>query len=263
MKQQSFICNTCGIEYEPSHQPPPVCKICADERQYINAKGQSWTVLSDINKGHKNIIEKISPNLYAIYTTPAFAIGQRAHLLQTPHGNILWDCIANLDASTIDLLNRLGGIDMIAISHPHYYTTMAGWSKAFHDAPVYLHEGDEQWIARRDCNLVLWSGHTKQLNDGVTLINCGGHFAGGQVMHYNNMLLAGDIIMVCPDLKSVSFMYSYPNMIPLAKNDILHIRESLKPYKIEAMYGAFGMYIRADADKALQFSIDRYLRIYE
>ena len=260
---QSFICGTCGIEYESADHLPLLCKICADERQYVSPKGQSWSLLADVNKGHKNIIEKIAANLYAIYTTPVFAIGQRAHLLLTPHGNILWDCITNLDTSTIDIIQKLGGIDMIAISHPHYYATMAQWSKVFNDAPVYIHEQDEQWIARRDCNLVLWGGPTKEISEGTTLINCGGHFAGGTVLHHNSLLLTGDIIMVCPDLKSVSFMYSYPNMIPLPKTAILHIRESLNPFTIKAMYGAFGMYIRSDADKSLQCSVERYLKIYE
>jgi hypothetical protein len=40
----------------------------------------------------------------------AFAINQRALLLRTPHGNILWDCIANLDPATQTLITALGGL---------------------------------------------------------------------------------------------------------------------------------------------------------
>lgn len=34
--------------------------------------------------------------------TSKFAIGQRAILLLTPHGNVLWDCITYLDQETVD-----------------------------------------------------------------------------------------------------------------------------------------------------------------
>lgn len=263
MKEQSFICTTCGIEYEPSAVAPVDCKICLDDRQYVHPKGQSWTNLAALNSSYKNIIEKVTSDVYAVYSTPAFAIGQRAHLLITPNGNILWDCISNLDASTLELVKRLGGIDAIAISHPHYYTTMAQWSKAFNDVPVYLHATDEKWITRRDFNAVLWTEETKDILPGVTLINSGGHFPGGAILHYKDMLLVGDIIQVCPDLKSVSFMYSYPNMIPLPKRDILHIRESVKSFRYDAIYGAFGLYIKSGGEDVLQFSIDRYLKVYD
>lgn len=33
----------------------------------------------------------MEPDLYAIGTTPEFGIGQRALLVRTPHGNLLWD----------------------------------------------------------------------------------------------------------------------------------------------------------------------------
>ena len=83
-------------------------------------------------------------------TMPEFAIGQRALFLQSPSGNVLWDCIALIDLATIDLLNGLGGVSAIAISHPHYYTTMVEWSHAFGRVPVFLHEGDREWVQRPD-----------------------------------------------------------------------------------------------------------------
>jgi hypothetical protein len=32
-----------------------------------------------------------------------------------------WDCIAPLDDATVTMVEGLGGIDGIAISHPHFY----------------------------------------------------------------------------------------------------------------------------------------------
>lgn len=266
MTSTAFICVTCGVQYTESVTPPANCKICEDERQYVNPRGQSWTTLEQINFRHKNIIDKITDELYAIYSTPTFAIGQRAHLLITQSGNILWDCITNLDESTADIIDKLGGIHAIAISHPHYYSTIAEWSKRFGNAPVYIHARDQPWLGREDFNLILWDEREKEIWNDVKLINSAGHFDGGCILHYaknDGFLLTGDIIQVSPDLKSVSMMYSYPNCIPLPKQDILHIRQSLENVRYNAIYGAFGHYILNNAEDIFRFSVDRYLRIFD
>ena len=136
MQPTFYICKTCGVQYNASVTTPTCCPICEDDRQYVKEEGQAWTTLEEINASYKNVIERIADHVYAIYTTPTFAIGQRAHLIQTPSGNILWDCIANLDADTITRIKELGGIKAIALSHPHYFSTIVEWSQAFDHAPV-------------------------------------------------------------------------------------------------------------------------------
>lgn len=264
-----FICTTCGIQYNGTAQPPARCPVCEDDRQYVNPGGQAWTTLEQVAARHRNIIELVAPDLYAIYTTPSFAIGQRAYLLVTPGGNILWDCITNLDASTIDIIGRLGGIKAIALSHPHYYSTIVEWSHAFNNAPVYVHAKDAEWLGRMDPVIKLWEGATHLLWDGVSLVLLGGHFPGGSILHWpaagngKGALLVGDVIQVCADQKTVSFMYSYPNYIPLPKKEILHIRNAVQPFGYDAIYGAFGRVIRTGGQQAVAFSLERYLRIFE
>jgi glyoxylase-like metal-dependent hydrolase (beta-lactamase superfamily II) len=264
-----YICTTCGIQYPPAAQPPAHCPVCEDERQYVGPGGQSWTTLEQLTRTHRNIIELVAPGLYAIYTSPSFAIGQRAYLLITPGGNILWDCIANLDASTIDIIRHLGGIRAIALSHPHYFSTIVEWSHAFDNAPVYVHANDAQWLGRRDPVIQLWEGAGQPLWDQISLVLLGGHFPGGNILHWpaaNNgkgALLVGDVIQVCPDQKTVSFMYSYPNYIPLPKKDLLQISEAVQPLTYDAIYGAFGRVIAAGGQQAVAFSLERYLRIFE
>jgi glyoxylase-like metal-dependent hydrolase (beta-lactamase superfamily II) len=220
---QAYICTTSGVQYEASDTPPANCPICEDDRQYINPAGQGWTTVEAIAQKHKNIIELVVPDIYAIYTSPSFAIAQRAHLIISPGGNILWDCITNLDESTIALVNALGGIKAIAISHPHYFSTMIEWSKAFGDVPVYTHALDAQWLGRKSDAIVLWKEDELRLWDDMKLILCGGHFPGACILystHNKGSLFVGDTIQVAPDLKTVSFMYSYPNMIPLPKKTL-------------------------------------------
>src|SRR5690606_29461653 len=119
-------------------------------------------------------------DMTGIATEPAFAIGQRALLVQTPAGNVLWDCISLIDQATIDAVAALGGIQAIAISHPHFYSAMVEWSRAF-DAPIYLHEDNRPFVVRPDPAISFWTDETLALMPGVTLIRCGGHFAGSTV----------------------------------------------------------------------------------
>ncbi|MGV3527720.1 MAG: MBL fold metallo-hydrolase [Flavisolibacter sp.] len=263
--EHCFICTTCGVQYSASAEPPAECIICSDDRQYVNPGGQSWTTLDELNCRCKNIFEKIAPGIFAIYTTPSFAIGQRAHLLLSPAGNVLWDCITALDEATVELINGLGGISAIAISHPHYFSTICEWSQAFGDVPVYIHAADRQWVTRKEGNLQFWDAETFRLNPEMELVRCGGHFPGASVLHWSTgagSLFAGDTIQVTPGNDRVSFMYSYPNMIPLAATDIRNIATAVEPLQYDAMYGAFDRYIRSGAKEIMKTSVERYLQIF-
>src|SRR5688572_13931759 len=129
----AFLCSTCGTQYPESVAPPEACPVCVDERQFVPASGQSWTTLEKLRSTHSNKFRRLVEGLTTIETTPAFAIAQRAFLAHTPGGNVLWECIALVDDATIDVIKGLGGVTAIAISHPHYYTTIVEWSRALGD----------------------------------------------------------------------------------------------------------------------------------
>lgn len=74
------------------------------------------------------------------------------------HGNVLWECIALIDDATVDLLNGMGGVAAIAISHPHYYTTMVEWSRALGGVPIHLHADNRQWVMRANPAVQFWEG---------------------------------------------------------------------------------------------------------
>lgn len=239
-----FICVTCGTQFAATDTPPANCPICDDERQYIGHDGQRWTALVELRAARHNEFREVEPGLLGIGTTPSFAIGQRALLVETPGGNILWDCLSLLDDATIAAVRARGGIAAIAISHPHYYAAMIEWAHAF-DAPIYLHADERRWVMRPDPAVRFWEGETHALGDGATLIRCGGHYAGGQVLHWSagaagaGALLTGDIIQVVSDRRYVSFMYSYPNLIPLPATAIRRIVRAVAPYRYARIYGAW------------------------
>ena len=258
------ICVQCGVQYAG---PRDDCPICTDERQYVRWDGQEWTTLEELRRDHRNRIEEEGPGLWGIGTEPAFAIGQRALLLQAPGGNVLWDCVTLIDDATIARVHQLGGIAAIAISHPHYYSGVAEWSRAFGDVPVYLHAADRQWAPRSD-NVVFWEGDTLAIGGGITLLNCAVHFAGGTVLHWagapGGALLSGDILQVVMDRRYVSFMYSYPNLIPERPDTVRRAVKLTEPYPFARIYGAWwGRIVPSDAKAALHRSASRYLSTIE
>jgi glyoxylase-like metal-dependent hydrolase (beta-lactamase superfamily II) len=260
-----YICTTCGTQYEAADRPPAECGICRDERQYVPESGQSWTTLGALRRTRRNAWHRYEPALWGIGTEPAFAIGQRALLIRHRDGNVLWDCITLIDDATVDLVNALGGLRAIAISHPHYYSAMVEWSQAFGDVPVYLHENDREWVMRQSPHLRFWGGDRTSIGSGLTLVRCGGHFAGGSVLHWaegangNGALLTGDIVQVSPDRTSVSFMYSYPNFIPLSARAVADIATSIDDLRYERIYGAWwDRWIGGNGKAAVARSVERY-----
>jgi glyoxylase-like metal-dependent hydrolase (beta-lactamase superfamily II) len=261
----NFICVQCGTQFAETAKVPPQCAICEDERQYVRHGGQEWTTLKQLEPGHRNRLEDEAPQLLGIGTEPQFAIGQRALLLQSPGGNLLWDCISFLDDRTVTEAKARGGIRAIAISHPHFYSSMVEWGEHF-GAEVFLHARDRKWVMRDSSRLRFWENEMLPLWDGLTLINCGGHFDGGTVLHWpagaagKGALLTGDIIQVVQDRRWLSFMRSYPNLIPLGPAAIQRILKSIEPFSFEQIYGAWwNANVLSDAQAAVTRSAQRYL----
>ena len=263
---QAFICTACGTQYPPSTTPPSACIICEEERQFVPLGGQSWATLQSLSATRFNGWRQHEPGILGIGTQPQFAIGQRALLICTPNGNVLWDCISFLDDATVTLINALGGLKAIAISHPHFYTTMGEWSRAFGGVPIHLHADDQRWIMRPDPAVKLWSGETFKLLPDVTLIRGGGHFAGGTMLHWakgaegKGVVCAADIATVNLDRKTLSFMRSYPNFIPLSAKGAQAIAAALEPFAFDRIYAHFfDRMIMTGAKAALRASVERHV----
>ena len=263
---ENFICSTCGVQAESSVAAPEKCSICNEERQYVSAAGQTWTTLEDMiqSGNYKNTISPEEKGLFSISTSPSFGIGQTAYLVQGKNFNLLWDCITYIDPETINEIKDRGGIGAIALSHPHYYSTQVEWAEAF-DASIYIHEDDKKWVTRPSDKIVFWSGESLELADEMILHRIGGHFKGATILEWKEgnaqkgVLLTGDIVRVAADRKWVSFMYSYPNFIPLPASTVEGMAIRLDKIKFNRLYDAFHRIIGEDAGRAVQKSAKRYI----
>lgn len=257
------ICITCGVQAE---RVTPLCRICADERQYVGRGGQAWTTLSEMHRaGYLNRIEELEPGLWGIGTEPTFAIGQRSLLVRTGAGNVLWDPIGYFDDQTVDRIRELGGVRVISASHPHFYGSIVAWSRAF-DASILLPNADREWI-QREASAHRFYDDLAEALPGLSLIRCGGHFDGSAVAHWphgadgRGLLMTGDTIQVAADRQHVSFMRSYPNLIPLDGRAVTRILDAVRPFDYDRIYGGWwDRVVESGAVEAVEASARRYLR---
>lgn len=262
MKSQ-IICSTCGT-YFPAAAVPQFCTICNEDRQYIPEGGQSWTKPGELHNKHSITIRQLKERLYELEITPQFAIGQRALLVLSENGNVLWDCIPMLDDATIDFIKSKGGLKAIAFSHPHYYSNMNDWADVF-DCPVYIHENDAPYIVQKGPGIKLWQGGELYLWDGIKILLIGGHFEGSSILHVpflsdKGAILCGDTLFLSPNKKHFSVMRSYPNKIPLPLNEIRRIKQRITEIPFDTFYG----YVKAqnldtNFKQIFEKSMKRYL----
>jgi len=256
-----WVCKACATQYA-GDEPPGACAVCEDARQYVPYDdGQVWLAWDDVLSSHEADVRD-DHGILGIGCTPSIGIGQRALLVKSAAGNVLWDCIPYVDSALHERISAEGGLAAIAISHPHFYTAMVEWAHAF-GCPVYLHEAERKWVMRPDPSIRFWSGETNPLGGGVTLVRCGGHFEGSQVLHWEERraLLTGDTVQVVPDRRFVGFMYSYPNLIPLPASRVQAIAAALAPFAFDTVHGGWwGSVVPADGSNVVRRSAERYVR---
>ncbi|HKG55181.1 MAG TPA: hypothetical protein VKB04_13040, partial [Anaerolineales bacterium] len=74
-------------------------------------------------------------------------------------------------------------------------------------------------------------------------------------------LLIGDTMQVAQDRRYVSFMYSYPNIIPLNASAIERIVQAVEPYDFDRLYGGWwDLILKNDAKAAVKRSAERYIQ---
>jgi glyoxylase-like metal-dependent hydrolase (beta-lactamase superfamily II) len=262
----SYICTTCGVGYAETEAPRDTCLICADDRQYVSPRGQTWTTMDELRNKHANDLRELEPGLLGLGSKPQIAIGERALVITRPEGGVMWDCTPLITDEAVQLINASGGVKAIAISHPHFYATMVDWSRALGNVPVYLHEDNRDWVMRPDECIKFWKGERQEIAPGITLIRTGGHFPGSTVLHWadgaagKGVLMTGDSIMVVPDTRWVSFMYSFPNLIPLNARSVEAIVKSVRAFPYDRIYaGWWDRVLDHDAKAAVQRSAERYI----
>jgi hypothetical protein len=260
-----WICAACGVERPESVEPPRNCPICLDERQYVPREGQAWTSLQALRAaGAAVTIAEVEPDLFGIRSEPPVGIGQQSLLVSTPVGNVLWDPIGYADEHAAARVLEHGPVAAIVASHPHMYGAQVEWSRLLGDVPVYVAQADREWVQRPDASIRLFDGSV-EIVPGITVHTIGGHFRGSAVALWEagadgrGVLLAGDGIFPGPDGRTVSFLRSYPNRLPLSAAVVDRIARSALRLPFDRLYGNFGGVVDRNAHAVIRQSADRYM----
>ena len=239
----AWICVRCGVQYSDTLRPPDGCPIWADEREAVHEGGQQWTTAEELATDHVTELREEEPGLIGVGVAPSFGIGQRALLVRTPHGNVLWDCVSLFDDAARTAVAAWGGIAAICPSHPHFYGACVDVAEAF-EARVLVPRADERWIQRPSARVTPFDDEVEPV-PGVTVLRVGGHFDGSAVLHWadgadgRGVLLTGDTIMVVEDRGWVSFMWSYPNFLPLGAGEVGAIARRVARFRFARVYGGW------------------------
>ena len=259
----TWICTICGHQHADTATPPAACSICTDPRQWVRWEGQTWTTLAEMAaQGHAIEIRDAEPDLIGLAITPARFIGQRALVVKTPAGNVMWDNFGFIDDAAIEAVAAIGGLTAITVSHPHFYGAMVEWAHAF-GATIHLPSADREWVMRPDPSIEFYEDSVEPV-PGVCLIRCGGHFPGSAVLHWpagaagKGVLLTGDTYTVVRDRGWISVMWSYPNLIPLDTATVRRVGAAIAGLQFDRLYGGWwDSIIGHDAKNAVARSIDR------
>ncbi|MGH3968840.1 MAG: MBL fold metallo-hydrolase, partial [Mycobacterium sp.] len=195
--------------------------------------------------------------------TPAFGIGQRSKLVCSPTGNVLWDPSGFVDDAAVAAAAGRGPVIAIVASHPHMYGAQVEWSHRLGGVPVYVNAADAEWVMRPDPVIQLWSG-ALALAPSLSVVQVGGHFPGSAVACWadgadgRGVLLAGDTIFPNPDRRTVGFLRSYPNRLPLSAAVVQRMARTLAALRFDRIYGLFTNSIDTDGHAAIQRSAARH-----
>ncbi len=266
MTVEIWICPACGANHPLAESPPATCELCEDERQWVAPDGQHWTTMQHLaESGYHTVVRELEPGLTGVGVEPGIGVGQRALLVATPEGNLLWDPPAFIDEGAIQAVRDAGGLRALSSSHPHMYGAIVEWSRAL-DAEIVLPEVDLRWMMRRAA-VRPWSGSLEIL-PGVTLVQCGGHFPGSAVLHWaagaggRGALFTGDTIFVTPGEDRISFVWSAPNRLPLPAREVRRVAAAVAPYQFDRIYGGWWTpVVRRDAKAIMERSTERYLEL--
>ena len=234
------VCTTCGTLHPPRPGTPPACAICLDERQYVGWSGQHWTDAATLASTREIRFEDCA-GVTTMVLDPAFAIGQRAFLIPHAGGLVMWECLSTVTDAALARIAALGGV------------------------PIHLHAADRSWVRFETAAMRFWSGDRLALSDRLELVHLPGHFAGGAGLWWKDgprpggSLFPGDAIQVAMDRRFATFMYSYPNAIPLGCAALDRLEAHAGRLTFEDVYGfAPGRQIIGDARARVDASFARY-----
>lgn len=191
-----YACSNCGhwqIWFD--HQMPLSCPVCSDTRNALPADGWDFRTEEDAKVTFINSWAEVAPGLWGFSASPKFGLGATGWLLQREDGNVAFEGCPYYQPDAIAKIAELGGIRVLAASHPHGYGALWQLQREF-DPIVTIHRGDIPYSKAFRVNCPADDLH--EVAPGLTMHHVGGHYEGHAVLYdaSRRALFCGDSLKI-------------------------------------------------------------------
>ena len=210
-----YACAHCGF-WQPwfAGQSPIGCPVCMDVRNALPPDGWDFRTVDDLTGKVTTRWVEALPGIVGFSCDPAFGLGSTGWLLLREEGNIAFEGAPFYTPEALDEIERLGGISILAGSHPHGFGALWQLAERFDPTVVIHRDGLRYTKAFR----VSWpADDVHQLAPGLTMIATQGHYEGHAVLHdaRDRALFCGDCLKVDLDAARPSHRPELPQGFPL------------------------------------------------
>ena len=238
---EPYACTNCG-HWQRYFSTPPFCPICADVRNDLPENGWSFVTPGDLSARLTHHWREAIPGVWEFWSEPRFGLDSHGWLLIHPDGNVAFEAAPHYDDAQLAQIDRLGGIAVLAASHPHGYGALYQLQDRF-SPELLIQKDDLQWTKAMR---VTWPyDETFVIHPGLTLHHTGGHYDGHAILHDagRRAVFAGDALKIdfsadgAP--RAISCHKAYHKQIPLSRDELLRYRRVFGALDFSSVFTPF------------------------
>ncbi|RYB02799.1 MBL fold metallo-hydrolase [Lichenibacterium ramalinae] len=251
----AFFCDNCGF-WQRHFEAPPACPLCLDARHVVPQTGWSFRTLAEAQALYPCHWEELEPGLWRFWNEPVSGIGSMSYLLQGPAGNLMFEGCAAFSPEALAFIADLGGVQVLAASHPHSYGALWQVQDRF-DPELALHPGDLAWSG---AVCVTWPfDAVLEPLPGLELHLTAGHFDGHTVLYDRGrrILFCGDALKFELDpadrrrATTISTHKAFVRGIPMTPNELRRYRDVFAPLDFRQTFTPFEQVTNSGRREAL------------
>ena len=241
MPLRPYACVNCGT-WQRHFAPPPDCPVCSDVRNDLPEDGWEFVTPEHLAPRLAHHWREAIPGVWEFWSTPRFGLDSHGWLILHPDGNVAFEAAPHYDDAQLAKIAELGGIAVLAASHPHGYGALYQLQDRF-DPALLIHKDDLRWT--KAFRVTLPYDDVLEIHPGLTLHHTGGHYEGHAVLHDSGRraLFAGDALKIDfdPDgaAARISTHKAYHKQIPLSRDEARRYRDVIGALDFDAVFTPF------------------------
>ncbi len=253
MPLEPYACSNCG-HWQRYFAVPPLCPVCADVRNDLPADGWDFVTPAALAARLQGHVREAIPGVWEYWSTPRFGLDSHGWLLTYPDGNVGFEAAPHYDERQLDHIAQLGGLRVLAASHPHGYGALYQLQDRF--APdLLIQKADLPWT--KAMRVTHPYDETHEIRPGLTLHHTGGHYEGHAVLYdrERRAVFAGDALKIDFGADGrptgLSCHKAYHKQIPLSPDEARRYRAVFERLDFTSVFTPFEYATGIDTAQAL------------